>query len=336
MRPDSGELTSRQKVAVVMIALGQENTAEIMKYLNDAEIEAIAQAIAEVKTVTAEQEDAVVEEFQHLLMAGKYIATGGVEFARGALEKAIGPRRAQQVLDRVTSTGSGGFSVLRNIAPSQIAPFISKEHPQTIALILSQLDPGLAAGVLNLLPEGLRGDVTYRMATMENVSPQVLREIEEGLSGELRALLTGQITEIGGPKRVAEILNLTGRSTEKGVLEKLDAQDPETAEQVRNLMFTFEDIARLTDLDIQTLLRNVEMKDLAIALKGASPEMQNRFFSNMSEGKRKMFKEEMAFAGPVRLSDVEERQLRIVQAVRQLEEAGQISISRGGAKDVFI
>jgi len=333
---DKDELTSRQKVAILMIALGQDTTAEILKYLNDYEIEDIAQAIAELKTVTTEQEDEVLEEFEQLLMAGKYISMGGIDFARGALEKALGPRRAQQMLDRVTATTSGGFYLLRNIAPNQIAPFISKEHPQTIALILAQLEPGQAAGVLNILPEELQSEVSYRVATIENISPQVLREIEQSLAGELQAIITGQVTEIGGPKKVAEILNMTGRSTEKAVLEKLDAQDPEIAEEIRNMMFTFDDIARLTDREIQLLLREVDTKDLAIALKGSSPEMQDRIFSNVSERVSTMIKEEMEFSGPVRLSDVEEVQLRIVQTVRQLEEAGQITVVRGETQDVFV
>ena len=325
----------RQKVAILMIALGQDTSAEILKYLNDYEIEDIAQTIAELRTVTTDQEDEVLEEFETMLMAGKYVSMGGIDFARGTLEKAMGPRRAQSMLDRVTATTSGGFYLLRTIAPNQIAPFISKEHPQTIALILSQLDPSQAAGVLNILPEELP-EVTYRVAAMENISPQVLREIEDTLANELQAILTGQITEIGGPKKVAEILNMTGRSTEKAVLERLDSQDPEIAEEIRNMMFTFDDIANLTDREIQMVLREVDTKDLATALKGSLPEMQDRIFSNVSERVSQMIREEMEFSGPVRMSDVEEVQLRVVQTVRQLEEAGQVTVTRGESTDVFV
>ena len=328
--------SSRQKVAILMIALGQDTSAEILKYLNDYEIEDIAQTIAELRTVTTDQEDEVLEEFETMLMAGKYVSMGGIDFARGTLEKAMGPRRAQSMLDRVTATTSGGFYLLRNIAPNQIAPFISKEHPQTIALILSQLDPSQAAGVLNILPEELQSEVTYRVAAMENISPQVLREIEDTLANELQAILTGQITEIGGPKKVAEILNMTGRSTEKAVLERLDSQDPEIAEEIRNMMFTFDDIANLTDREIQMVLREVDTKDLATALKGSAPEMQDRIFSNVSERVSQMIREEMEFSGPIRMSDVEEVQLRVVQTVRQLEEAGQVTVTRGESTDVFV
>ena len=334
--PEDDDLTARQKVAILMISLGQETTAEVMKYLTDYEIEQIAQAISELEVVTTEQEDEVLEEFEQMLIAGQYVSQGGMEFARGALEKAMGPRKAQALLDRVSSTTTSGFYMLRNVDPNQIIPFISKEHPQTIALILSQLDSAQAAGVINGLSEELQADVSYRIATMESISPQILRELEESLAQELETILSGQVTEIGGPKAVAEILNRTGRSTEKAVLERLDAQDPELAEDVRNQMFVFDDIANLTDREIQLILREVDSKDLATALKGANDEMKDRIFGNVSERVGTMMKEEMDFSGPVRMSDVEEVQLRIVQTVRQLEEAGQVTIVRGDSNDQFV
>jgi flagellar motor switch protein FliG len=330
------ELSARARVAILMIALGQETTAEVMKYMNDYEIEEIAQSISELEVVTTEQEDQVLEEFEQLLLAGKYVSQGGIEFARGALERAIGPRRAGELLDRVNSTTTSGFYMLKNVDPNQIIPFICKEHPQTIALILSQLDSNQAAGVLNGLREEVQADVAFRIAGMDNISPQVLRELEASLAGELDNILSGQVTEIGGPKAVAEILNRTGRSTEKAVLERLDAQDPELAEGVRNQMFTFDDIANLTDREIQLILREVDSKDLAVALRGAGVEMQNRIFANVSDRVGQMMKEEMDFSGPVRMSDVEEVQIRVVQTVRQLEEAGQISIVRGDVHDQYV
>jgi flagellar motor switch protein FliG len=330
------ELSARARVAILMIALGQETTAEVMKYMNDYEIEEIAQSISELEVVTTEQEDQVLEEFEQLLLAGKYVSQGGIEFARGALERAIGPRRAGELLDRVNSTTTSGFYMLKNVDPNQIIPFICKEHPQTIALILSQLDSNQAAGVLNGLREEVQADVAFRIAGMDNISPQVLRELEASLAGELDNILSGQVTEIGGPKAVAEILNRTGRSTEKAVLERLDAQDPELAEGVRNKMFTFDDIANLTDREIQLILREVDSKDLAVALRVAGVEMQNRIFANVSDRVGQMMKEEMDFSGPVRMSDVEEVQIRVVQTVRQLEEAGQISIVRGDVHDQYV
>ena len=333
---DAAEISAGKKVAILMISLGQETTAEVMKYLSDMEIERIAQNIAELDVVTTEQEDEVLEEFEQMLIAGQYVSQGGIEFARGALEKAMGPRKAQALLDRVSSTTSSGFYMLRNVDPNQIIPFISKEHPQTIALILSQLDSNQSAGVLNGLSEETQADVAYRIATMESISPQVLRELEDSLAQDLQSILSGQVTEIGGPKAVAEILNRTGRSTEKAVLERLDAQDPELAESVRNQMFVFDDIANLTDREIQLILREVDSKDLSTALKGANDEMKDRIFTNVSERVGTMMKEEMDFSGPIRLSDVEEVQLRIVQTVRQLEEAGQVTIVRGDSNDQFV
>jgi len=333
---DGEELSAGTKVAILMISLGQETTAEVMKYLTEIEIERIAQNIAELEVVTTEQEDEVLEEFEQMLIAGQYVSQGGMDFARGALEKAMGPRKAQALLDRVSSTTTSGFYMLRNVDPNQIIPFISKEHPQTIALILSQLESTQAAGVVNGLSEELQADVSYRIATMDSISPQVLRELEDSLAENLQTILSGQVTEIGGPKAVAEILNSTGRSTEKAVLERLDAQDPELAEDVRNQMFVFDDIANLTDREIQLILREVDSKDLSTALKGASDEMKDRIFGNVSERVGAMMKEEMDFSGPVRMSDVEEVQLRIVQTVRQLEEAGQVTIVRGDSNDQFV
>ena len=330
------EISAGTKVAILMISLGQETTAEVMKYLSDMEIEHIAQSIAELEVVTTEQEDEVLEEFEQMLIAGQYVSSGGLDFARGALEKAMGPRKAQELLNRVTSTTASGFYMLRNVDPNQIIPFIAKEHPQTIALILSQLEAAQAAGVINGLSEELQADVSYRIATMESISPQVLHELEESLAQDLQSILSGQVTEIGGPKAVAEILNSTGRSTEKAVLERLDAQDPELAEDVRNQMFVFDDIANLTDREIQLILREIDSKDLSTALKGATDEMKDRIFTNVSERVGTMMKEEMDFSGPVRMSDVEEVQLRIVQTVRQLEEAGQVTIVRGDTSDQFI
>ena len=336
MHEDVEGLSARTKVAVLMIALGQEATAEIIKYMSEYEVEEIAQSISELDLVTTEQEDDVLKEVEQLLIAGKYVSQGGMDFARGALEKALGPRKAQGLLDRVTSTTTSGFFMLRNIDPNQIIPFLAKEHPQTIAIILSQLESNQAAGVLNGLSEEMQADVSFRIATMDNISPQVLRELEDSLANDLQAILQGQITEIGGPQAVAEILNRTGRSTEKAVLERLDAQDPELAEEVRNQMFVFDDIAKLTDREIQMILREVDSKDLAVALKGGSDEMKDRIFGNMSERVGTMIKEEMEFSGPVRMSDVEEVQLRVVQVVRQLEEAGQVTIVRGDTSDSFV
>ncbi|HCV24041.1 MAG TPA: flagellar motor switch protein FliG [Candidatus Latescibacteria bacterium] len=329
------ELSPREKSAIMMVVLGQEGAADVMKFLTDHEIEELTQTIAELKSLPIELQDEVLSEFEQHLLAGEYMSQGGVDFARGALERAVGPRKAQDILDRVLSSVSSGFYLLRNVPPEQIAPFISHEHPQTIALILSQLDSGQAAGILAQLPEMTQAEVSYRIATMENITPNVLKQIEESLEANLRDILGGN-QDVGGPKVVADILNLTGGSVERNVLDRLDSQDPEVAEYVRNQMFVFEDLQKLTDREIQVVLREVEQKDIVIALKAASEEVKEKLLGNISERIRAFIEEEMAFAGPMRLSEVEEVQLRIVQKIRQLEDQGQVQIIRGAADDKFV
>jgi flagellar motor switch protein FliG len=272
---EDDDIPIMDKVAILFVALGQEVAGEVMKFLTDFEIEEITQSIANLKTVTVEMQDKVLEEFEQHLLAGEWISQGGMDFARGALERAVGPRKAQEILDRVASTVSSGFYMLKNVAPEQVAPFITNEHPQTIALILSQLDPAQAAGILTHLPERTQADVTYRIATMENITPAVLKEIEESLEQNLRDILGGN-QDVGGPKVVADILNLTGSTVEKNVLDQMDSQDPETAEAVRNLMFVFADISKLSDREIQTLMREVDQKDLVVALKGSEEDVKDK------------------------------------------------------------
>jgi flagellar motor switch protein FliG len=291
-----------QKVAILMVALGEDASGEVMKHLSDFEIEEITQAIAALKTVPTDLMNTVLEDFEQHLMAGEWVSSGGVDFARSALERALGPRKAQEILDRVSTKVTSGFYILKNVAPDQIAPFISNEHPQTIGLILSQLDPAQAAGILAQLPERMQADVAYRVATMENITPNVIKEIEESLEQSLRDILGGN-QDVGGPKVVADMLNLTGSSVEKNVLDQMDGQDPEVAESVRNLMFVFDDISKLTDREIQTLMREVDQKDLVVALKASTDELKDKILGNMSERVRTFITEEMEFQGPMRLSD---------------------------------
>ncbi len=329
------EIPVFQRVAIIMVALGEEASGQVMKYLSDFEIEEITQAIADTKNVTPQIMDLVLEDFEQHLMAGHYISQGGLDFARDVLERAVGARKAQEILERVNTRASSGFYILKNVAPQQIAPFISNEHPQTIALILSQLDPDQAAGILSQLPERMQSEVAYRIATMENITPNVLQQIEESLEASLRDMLTGN-QDVGGAKVVADILNLTGSSVEKNVLEQMDGTDPEVAEEVRNLMFVFADLVKLTDKELQVLMREVEQKDLVVALKAADQDLKDKVLSNMSERVRGFIEEEMEFLGPMRLSEVEEIQLRVVQQARQLEDQGQITITRGDASEEFV
>ena len=328
-------LSVLQKVAILMVAIGQDASGQVMKFLSDYEIEEITQAVADLKNVTPKLMDLVLEDFESFLLAGEYISQGGLDFARECLERAVGPRKAEEILERVNTKVSSGFYVLKNVAPQQIAPFISGEHPQTIALILSQLEPEQASGILSNLSERIQAEVAYRIASMENITPNVLQQIEESLEASLRDILGGN-QDVGGPKVVADILNLTGSSVEKSVLDIMDGTDPEVAEEVRNLMFVFSDLVKLTDKEIQTLMREVEQKDLTIALKAADEELVQKVLGNMSERVRQFIMEEMEFLGPMRMSEVEEVQLRIVQQARQLEDQGQITIARGDADEQFV
>jgi flagellar motor switch protein FliG len=335
-RDGEGEdFTPRECAAILMVALGEEAAGEVMKHLGDYEIEELTQTITELKSLPTSLQDKVLQDFEQHLLAGAWVSEGGADFARAALERAVGARRAQEILDRVLTNVSSGFYMLRNVAPEQIAPFIANEHPQTIALILSQLDATQAAGILSQLPERIQAEVAYRIATLDNITPAVLKQIEESLESNLKDLLGGN-KDVGGPKVVADMLNLTGSSVEKSVLDRLDSQDPEVAETVRNMMFVFEDIQTLTDREIQAVLREVEQKDLVIALKAASEELKSKILGNMSERVRSFIEEEMEFLGPMRLTEVEEVQLRIVQKVRQLEEQGQVSVIRGAGEDTYV
>ena len=327
---------SARKVAALAIGLGQSICAGILKFMTDSEIEQIAQAVIDSEGVTPEKKNEVFEEVKQWIISGNYQMSGGIDVAKGMLETALGLRKTHIILDRISGTDPPGFSALQRIHPDRLVPFISKEHPQTISLILSQLDPAQAAGIINRLPNEMGTDVAYRIAQLENIPPQVLREVEERLTNDLQAIISGQVAEIGGPKAVAEILNSSGRSTEKEVLEGLDKRDPELAEEVRNQMFVFDDIANLTDREIQMLLKEIDSKNVAVALKGGSEKLQDRIFGNLGEEGAEKMKEEMKFSGPVRMSDVEEVQLRIVQTVRQLEEDGKITVVRGETRDKFV
>jgi len=261
-----------------------------------------------------------------------------VDFASEILEKAVGHHKAREILTRLESSfKSRGFSLLKDIDPKQLSGFFQNEHPQTTALILTQLNPQHAAAVLSELGPELQAEVALRIATMEKISPDVLKEIEATLEGHFGNSAGRDLSVSGGAKAIAEILNLIDSSAEKNILQSLEAEDPDLAAEVKNMMFVFDDLILLDDRSIQRLLKDVETKDLSIALKATSDEVKTKIFKNVSERVASMIKEEMEFMGPTRLSDVESAQGRIVEAVRRLEEEGQIIISgRGGKEDIIV
>ncbi|MEE3232848.1 MAG: flagellar motor switch protein FliG [Candidatus Latescibacterota bacterium] len=328
-------LSLREKAAILMVSLGEETAGEIMKYLADVEIEELTHIITELKNLPNEIQGVVLSEFEQHLLAGEWVNQGGTDFARATLERALGARRAHEIMERTSQNQNSGFRLLKNVDPEQIAPFIASEHPQTLALILSQLDPDQAAGILSQLPQSTQVEVAYRIATLENITPAILKQVEENLESKLHDILGSQ-SDIGGPKVVANMLNLTGSSIERSVLQQLDSHDPEIAENVRNMMFLFEDIQLLTDRDVQCLLAEIDQKDIVIALKTASEELKYKILENMSERVRALVEEELSYMGPIRLRDVEEVQLRIVQKVRQLEQQGQVVIRRTKLDEAYV
>jgi len=331
------EMNAIQKAAVALVAFGPEVSALVLKGMNENDLEAITVEIANLRDVSPVIEEKVMEECYQIFMARQYISQGGVDFAQSILEKAVGSGKAREIMKRLESSiTTTGFSLLKDIDAKQLVGFLQNEHPQTISLILTQLNPQHAAAVLNELSPELQAEVSLRIATMEKIAPEILREIEQTLQGHFERT-GGEMSVSGGAKAIAEILNLIDTSAEKNILQGLEAEDPDLAAEIKNMMFVFDDIVLLDDRSVQRLLKEVETKDLSLALKAAGDEVKGKIFTNVSERVSVMIKEEMEFMGPTRLSDVEAAQTRIVEAVRRLEEEGQIIISgRGGKEDIIV
>ena len=329
------ELSGWRRVATLLVSFGEELAAEMMQHLDDDEVEQITRVIADLKSVPREQQRQVVAEFEAKLSSGALPAAGGEQFVRDMLESAFGTDRAQQMLERMGRRKTSAFKLLDGADPAQVAPFIAQQHPQTIALILSQLKPDKAAGLLDLMPTTLQSDVAHRIATLEQVSPEVLNALEETLVEELSDALSGQ-QSVDGTKVAAEILNRVGSSLERNVLDRLDAQDPEVAAQIRDEMFVFDDIARLDSREIDVVLQNADHKELVVALKAAGKGVLDRVLGAMSERRQQLLLDDLAALPPMRLSEVEQGQLRIVHQMRALEEQGLIRLARGDTDDEYV
>lgn len=326
-------MTPRQLAAAFMAGLGVEVGAQVMKHLHrEAEARWVGLAVAEEPQVTHRVALAVMQAVRVRVETGDYLEEGGLEYAAKLLEASFYRGRVARLL---RPEGESGFGSLKNVSAEQIAPYISHEHPQTIAMFLSQLNPHMSAGILAQFPARLQADVAYRMATMENVTPAVVMELGEAVQASLADVLSGN-QDVGGPKVVADMLNLTGSSVEKNVLDQMDAQDPEVAERIRNKMFTFADIEKLTDRELQILLKKVDEKDLVISMKACGESLRNKLMGNLSERVRNLVTEELKQLGPMRTSEAEEVQLRIVQQVRQLEEEGKLTIVRGDDDEPWV
>ena len=336
-KKEEQQFSGVQKAAILLIALGPEKSALVFKHLKEEEIEDLTLEIANTRSVTPQVKEAVINEFYEVCLAQQYIAEGGITYAKELLEKALGNEKALDVIGKLTaSLQVKPFEFIRKTEPSQLLNFIQDEHPQTIALILSYLNPSQAALIISALSPDRQSDVAKRIALMDRTSPDVIKEVERVLESKLSSLVNQDYTIIGGVDAVVDILNTVDRSTEKHIMETLEIDEPELADEIRKKMFVFEDILLLDDRAIQRVLRDVDNSDLAVALKGANEEVQTAIFNNLSKRLALMIKEDMEFMGPVRMKDVEEAQQKIVNTIRRLEDAAEIVVSRGGGDDIVV
>lgn len=331
------QLTGRQKAAVFLISLGPDIASDIFKHMREDEIESLTFEMARLDKVTPEDRESVLIEFNELMMAQEFITSGGIDYAREVLEKALGTQKAIDIINRLTSSLQvRPFDFIRRTDPAHLLNFIQNEHPQTIALILCYLDPNKAALILSSLPHQFQADVAKRIATMERVSPDILREVERVLERKLSTLASEDYTSAGGVDAIVEVLNQVDRGTEKTIIEALEEEDPELAEDIKKKMFVFEDIVLLDDRAIQRVLREVDNQELAKALKSVEAEVQEKIFKNMSKRASALLREDMEFMGPVRLKDVEDCQQKIVNIIRKLEDAGEIVVARAGEEELVV
>ncbi|WP_409305421.1 flagellar motor switch protein FliG [Peribacillus sp. SCS-155] len=336
-RKKKGGLTGKQKAAILLISLGPDVSASVYKHLSEEEIERLTLEISGVRKVDSSEKEEILDEFHNIALAQDYIAQGGIGYAKQVLEKALGSDQAAAIINRLTSSLQvRPFDFARKADPAQILNFIQNEHPQTIALILSYLDPAQAGQILSELPQEVQADIARRIATMDSTSPEIINEVEQILERKLSTTVTQDYTQTGGLEAVVDVLNGVDRSTERTILDALEIQDPELAEEIKKRMFVFEDIVTLDGRAIQRVIRDSDNEDLKLALKVASEEVKEIVFKNMSKRMVDTFQEEMEYMGPVRLRDVEEAQSRIVAVIRRLEETGEIVIARGGGDDIIV
>ena len=327
-------LTGVRKAAIVVMALGEEHTAKVFKFLQEDEIERLAREVAVLGTVSPETNLAVLDEFHHMAEATEYVTSGGVDHARRLLSKSLGADVSRRILDRVMKSfsSSAGFASLEKTNPQQLSKFILAEHPQTIALIMVHLNAGSAAQIVTQLPDDLRADVLMRMASIEDISPEVISRISTVIDQRLKSLGGPKREQHGGLRSVAELFNRLDRSISQSALERIDAQSPEMAVSIRNLMFVFDDLKSVEDNGIREIVNRAAKKTLTIALKGASEEIRGRFFNNMSKRAADLLREEMEMMGAVRLRDVEKAQHEVVAVARKLEEEGVITTGAGAGE----
>ncbi len=321
------ELPMAEKVAILLIQLGEEVTAEIFSRLDMEVITEISKYIATAKTIDKPIAMAILDEFYAIIKSNQYLSTGGLEYAKEILYKALGPEKAKSIIERLTKSmqSTQSFNFLSKIKPQQLADFIVNEHPQTIALILAHMHPTDAANVLSYFSDDLRAAVAMRMANLGDISPQIIKRVSTVLESKLEALASYKV-EVGGPRAVADIFNRLGQKDAKATIEQIEQIDEQLASAIKEMMFTFEDIVNLDNTAIREILKAVDKKDLMLALKSASEELKERFLSNMSQRAREAFEEEMQFMGAVKVKEVEGAQRKIVEVVQKLAEEGVVTI----------
>lgn len=324
-------LSGKEKAAILLITLGPQKSADIFQHLSEDEIEELTLEIANMRMVSPEEKETVLEDFYQLCLAQEYISEGGINYAKDVLERALGSQKAVSIINKLTSSLQvRPFEFIRKADPSQLITYIQNEHPQTIALILAYLSPEQAAQILSSLSHEKQSEVARRIAIMDRTSPEVIKEIERVLENKFSNMVSQDFTSAGGIQTIVNILNSVDRGTEKLIMEELEVQDAELSEEIRKRMFIFDDIVSLDSKSIQRFTREIENDQWAIALKGANEEVKEVIFSNMSKRLMEMIKEDMEFMGPVRLKDIEEAQQNIVNVIRRLEEEGEIVTPRGG------
>ena len=326
-----------RKASVLLLTLGTEKASRILKHMSDEDIERLTLELAKLEKVNDNEKKSVLTEFVTNFRAREFMASGGIEYARDMLEKAVGVEKALEILERLTSNLQvKPFDFLKKTDPMQLVNVLQNEHPQTIALILCYLLPKQAAQVIGSLPEGRKAEVVKRIAMLDKANPEVVREVERVLERKVSTFVTQDFAQVGGLDTVVEFMNSLDRTTEKEILDKLSETDPELSEEIRRHMFVFEDVVKLDDRSMQMVLREVDTKDLSRALKGASEEILNKIVSNLSKRAGQLLKEEIEFLGPLRVVDVEEAQQKIVNVIRRLEESGEIFIARGGGEELIV
>jgi flagellar motor switch protein FliG len=332
------ELSGVRKSAILLLSLSEEQASEILKRLPPEAVEEVSREIAGIREIPVETRQEIFGEFYNLALANSYLSEGGLDYAKALIRKSLSAADADRIIKQVTQqVQTTPFSFLQKAESENLLTFIQDEHPQTIALILAHLAPQKASEILVGLPSQKQIEVVKRVANMEQTNPEVIKEVERGLEHRLSDIVSQTFEKAGGVDTVAEILNLADRSTEKGIMEGLEAEDPDLVEQIRRLMFVFEDILLVNDKGIQSVLKEVDNEELALALKTASDELKQKIFKNMSERAAQLIQEDMQYMGPVRVSDVESAQQKIVDIVRRLEDAGEIIIAgRGGEKEMVV